>query len=205
MSLIVKKFSIPPIDNNCYIIINNNKAAIVDAPTNIDEVLKYIKDHNLEALYILLTHGHFDHIGGLDRLKNATNANIVISEGCRYMLDSATGSLGFSDAGFIQPKSQADIIVNDGELLDFDDVKIKVHIISGHTKGDAVYEIENKLFTGDTLFAGSIGRTDLPGGDFDLLSKNLKRLISLPNDYNVFPGHGDSTTIEKEKKTNPYL
>lgn len=203
----LKEFTVGPIENNTFVVWNDHlEAVIIDAPAPADEVIAFVREKKLSVQYILLTHGHYDHILGLDSLKEATGAPIVISQEDAFMLQG-NHSLPWKTGTDIQlPKIQkADLLVQDGDELVLGENLIRVLLAPGHTPGDTVYQIEDMLFTGDTLFAGTMGRVDLPGGDMDqLLSSLVKIKETFPATSKVCPGHGPSTTLKYEIDHNPY-
>lgn len=191
-------------DNNCYIIADevSKKAALIDAPCNASEILDYCEDEGLSLKFILLTHYHFDHVGALDDLKEATGAKIAIhSFEADGLCDPTVNLALYSDSP--SPKSQADILLKDTDIIKFGSVRIKTLYTPGHTIGSTSFYIEeeNMLFSGDTLFYRNIGRTDLPGGDDEIIEQSIrKQLYPLPDETVVYPGHGMVTTIGEEKE-----
>ena len=154
--------------------------------------------------YILLTHGHFDHISGVKALKEDFGGDVVIHRedaGCLYDKSKSLASKFF----FPQHDVTADVLVDDGQRLPFGEGEIEVIHTPGHTKGSVCYTIEDIMLSGDTLFKSSIGRTDFPGGSFEEIKASLKKLAALEKNYTVYPGHDVSTTLEREKKYNPYV
>ena len=154
---------------------------------------------------ILLTHGHFDHIWGANELRRLSGAKIYAYEGEKELCEDAGKNVS-RDAG--RPETvQADFYEKDGALLELGGFSLKLIATPGHTGGSCCYYLEEEkiLFSGDTLFEGSVGRTDFPTGSMSSLVRSIKeRLLVLPDDVTVYPGHGDTTTIGDEKKYNPY-
>lgn len=187
-------------DANCYIVVDEvTREAVVMDPGGDDLRLKnYIDSLNVKVKYILLTHGHVDHVGAVEYLSKAYNVPYYIHElEEEYM---AKDNYVFGNL----PKAPFNI--KDGDVLGFSEGDIKVIHTPGHTKGGVCFLIGNSLFTGDTLFQGSIGRTDFPGGDFDEIIDSIKgKLFSLGDKVEVYPGHGGKTSIEYEKRGNPFL
>lgn len=189
---------------NSYIIFDKNahKAALFDAPAEAEKILKFLSENGLELEYIFLTHGHFDHIGALDELKTKTGAKIVIHKDEEKYLNDSSLNLTFEPL----PEVHADVLVKDGELIEFCDKKIRIIHTPGHTVGGVCYYFDDILISGDTLFQVSIGRFDFPLGDFATEIKSIKeKILVLPDETQVYPGHGLSTTIGAERKENPYL
>ena len=208
--MIIKSVSAGPIDANCYIICDESTkcGAIIDPGAFDQRILQAIKDAGIENLqYILCTHGHFDHIAGVAEFKNKfPSARIGIGTDDASMLWDCDLNLA-NGFGVDFTPANADVTFNDGDLFEIGDLTVKVHFAPGHTPGGVLYELKEGglIFTGDTLFRGSIGRTDLPGGDWTTILKSLKRLAGIEKNYTVYPGHGPSTTLEDEKKWNPYM
>lgn len=189
---------------NCYLIVDEktNQSALVDCTEFNEDIEKMIGDTDLK--YILLTHGHFDHIGGARDTKAKYGASIVVSKSDAPMLNSSKLSLAvFCNAP--QNNADADIIVSDGDIIELGSIKIKTIATPGHTKGSVCYLAEDCLFTGDTLFKMSCGRTDFPGGSDEEMINSLKLLASIDGDYKVYPGHNETTTLSYEKEHNPYM
>ena len=200
----LKTYTLGYMGVNSYILFDKEKgkAAVFDAPAEPEKILCFLNQHNLQLEYIFLTHGHFDHIGALDVLKAATNAKIVIHNDEEKYLNDSSLNLTFEPL----PEVFADILANDGDIFEFCGTEIKVIHTPGHTVGGVCYYFDDNLICGDTLFQGSIGRFDFPLGDFATEIKSIKeRIMILPDDTKVYPGHGLSTTVGIERKENPYL
>lgn len=192
---------------NSYLVIEGNKALIVDLGGYSDRLTEYLDENGLTLEYILLTHGHFDHISGIGRLSEKTGAKICISAEDEIMLtdNRKNGSADFRIP--FDEVAEADIVFSDGDIFEFEGIQIKVIATPGHTKGGVCYLIEDEkiLFSGDSLFRLSIGRTDLYGGDMRVLLRSLKeKILVLDDDITVCPGHGELTSIGFEKENNPY-
>lgn len=207
--MILKILTVGMMAVNCYIVGDetSGKGVVIDPGADGDKIIEVIQKENLAIEYILLTHGHFDHIGALDQVKEFTHAKVIIhEEGKAYLSDPSLNLSGaFGDNGFTK---NADRFVTDGEIIEVGNLKFKVIHTPGHTMdGVNYYEENNKvLFSGDSLFQKSIGRTDFPKGDFSLLTTSIKeKLFILPEDIMVYPGHEGATTIKLEKRHNPYF
>ena len=202
MKVISEKFG--SMDNNCSLIIDEktNQSALVDCNEFSQKMIDMIGDTDLK--YILLTHGHFDHIIGVKSVKEKYGAQVVISKEDEPMLNSAKLSLAvFCNAP--QNNVDADIIVKDGDEITLGETKIKVMATPGHTSGSVCYIAENCIFSGDTLFYCSCGRTDFPSGSPEQMMSSLLKLKALDGDYKVYTGHNNLTTLDFERKNNPYM
>lgn len=198
--------------NSYAIVSDKNNAVIIDAPSSAVNGLKLLSDKNISVKKILLTHGHCDHIECLSDIAEKTGAEIYIHEADEPMLyDNKLNLYSCFATAFnteIVPPVRNAVKLHDGDIISLDEIEIKVMHTPGHTSGGVCYFTENMIFSGDTLFAGSIGRTDMPGGNMTVLEKSLEKLASLGQEYDnyaVYPGHGTYTTIAREKMSNPYL
>lgn len=208
MSISIKRFVLGDISTNTYVVTDNNigECAVVDPATEDRELSEYLKDKNVK--YILLTHGHFDHISGVKAVKDMSSAQIVIhSEDADCLCDRDKSLFSWQYPEVEQPLCRADITINDGDTLPFGDGEIKVMHTPGHTKGGVCYIFTNDrvIFSGDTLFRLSAGRTDFPGGNPREELMSLSKLAALDGDYRVYPGHGEETTLEYERQNNRYV
>lgn len=192
---------------NCYVIFSDktNAGIIVDPGGDIEDIVKVIADNNINLKYIVLTHGHGDHIGGVSELKDRFNIPLLVHEDDVEMLSDGGKNLSINMVmGSIE--LIPDRILKDGETIEFGDLEALVIHTPGHTKGGICLKINDHLITGDTLFKGSIGRTDLLGGDYEALLNSIRtKLLVLPDDTIVLPGHGQQSTIKAEKVSNPFL
>ena len=206
--MIIKCFTAGQLENNMYLVIDEKtkKAVLIDASALIPEITEAVKAYGADVEYILLTHGHFDHIMGLTELKKALNAKAVICHDDLIISDNINEFTrlfgGLSES--VPPVYEK--FVKDGDIITVGDMQIKVINTPGHTEGGVCYLIEDKLFSGDTLFRESVGRTDLFGGSFEKLLDSVKnKLFKLDDNITVYPGHGPATTIGYEKKYNEIL
>lgn len=196
------------VDNNqnCYIVYDDSlEGIVIDPGSDGEEIFDKIKKLGIRIKYILLTHCHYDHIEGLGILRKLTGAEVVASFECNLGIQSASINLSmlFSDQISEEP---ADLIINDSDIIKAGNMEIKVITTPGHTKGGVCFLIDNELFSGDTLFLRSVGRTDFPGGSSDTLIKSIKeKLYILDDDTIVHPGHGNDTKINYEKRYNMFV
>lgn len=196
------------ISTNCYFIQDetSGQAAIVD-PGGVSQLVdKAVSETGRQNVrYILLTHGHFDHIAAVKHYQQLTQAQVVIQKQDVPMLaDESINLGGVYFPGGMEPL-QADIVLQDGEELALGNSKIKLLHTPGHTAGSSCYLIGDSLFTGDTLMHQSVGRTDFPTGNYQQLKSSLQRLNDLEGNYTVYPGHGPATTLAFERADNPFL
>jgi len=204
--LIIKDLVVGPIMANCFIVgcENTRAAAVIDPGADADKILMALARLKLTAKYILNTHGHFDHVGANRRMKDATGAEILIHTLDVPMLSCLSASA--AAWGMAAEDSPApDRTLADGDTVAFGTITLKVIHTPGHTPGGISFSTDGFVFVGDTLFAGSIGRTDFPGGDYDTLLGSIRnKLFLLDEKVNVFTGHGPATTIGQEKRSNPF-
>ena len=206
-----KTFTVGPIQCNCSIIAceETKEAIIIDPGGDSDKIKAVIDENGLKPKYILHTHAHFDHVLGAKALKTAfADAKICLNKGDEWLynnLDLQCGLFGMKS----EPVAPIDIFIEDEEEFKIGNLNTKTIYTPGHTPGSlcfCVADKENIVFSGDTLFNGGIGRTDLWGGSYDDIIKSIKnRLLNLDNDTTVIPGHGSNTSIWQEKKQNPFL
>jgi hydroxyacylglutathione hydrolase len=202
-------FPVGPLQCNCSVIADEttHEAMVIDPGDNIDRVLGILQKHQLTLKQIVITHGHIDHVGGAMKLKAATGAPILINKNDApqlAMLDIQASWLGMQPPGAVT----IDDSLEDAQQLKTGSIIATVMHTPGHTEGSTclLFPAEKKLIAGDTLFAGSIGRTDLPGGNFEKIMHSLHdRVLALPDETVVVPGHGSLTTIGEERESNPFL
>lgn len=207
MSLKLTTFSPSMVYANCYILKDeaSGEALVVDPGAYSSRFEAMLRQEGITDLkYILLTHGHFDHIGAVQSLKYNFGGEVVIHGEDKACLSDGNASLA-SAFGFEQNDVTAEMVVSDADELSLGDYKIKVIHTPGHTKGSVCYIVKDMIFSGDTLFRDTVGRTDFPGGSFDEIMKSLSKLSSLEGDYNIYPGHESATTLERERHYNPYM
>jgi len=208
--MIVEQLKVGPMAVFCYLVgcEHEKKCALIDPAGDTVKILGRVVDLGLEVVYVINTHAHADHTCGNNKILNSTGAQLVVHE-----LDAPDmgGALNkaFSLAVGKRPSPQANVLVRDGDFIAIGRTGLKVIHTPGHTVGSMCLFGEGNLFTGDTLFVDAVGRTDLKGGSLERLLESLRKLISLPPDTIVWPGHdyggAPVTTIEEQMKTNPYI
>ena len=207
--MIHKVLAVGPLQCNCSIVGDENtrEAMVIDPGDDIAEILQIVQQHGLHVTQIVITHAHIDHVGGAMKLKQLTGAPILLNENdaaLLKMLDVQAKWIGMAPVG----KVDIDQPIADADTVRTGNISATVMHTPGHTEGSVClyFPAENMLIAGDTLFAGSIGRTDLPGGSFDKIMRSLKqRVLALPDETTVVPGHGPITLIGEERETNPFL
>jgi hydroxyacylglutathione hydrolase len=198
----IKTFTSGAFQVNSYLLVIEKEAIIID-PFESKEILKEIRDIKLK--YILLTHGHIDHILAVNEIKEKTNAKIAIHKDDLNLLNNENENMSISFNVKLK-KITPDIILEDNQILQIKNKELKIIHTPGHTQGSISILIDNNLFSGDTLFEDSIGRTDLPTGSLEQEINSIKtKLLTLPENTILYPGHGEKTTIKQEKENNPFL
>lgn len=201
---------IPPFYENTYVLTrdDDSRAVIIDPGDDADAIIRHLKENKKTPDVILLTHGHMDHIGGITRLKDAypdVRIGLHPDDLPLYRaLPEQPSWLGL-DTQYTAPP-EPDLELEHEQVLTIAGIEIKVIHTPGHTPGSCCFLVEDHLFTGDTLFQGSIGRTDLPGGSYsDIIRSIMTRIVPLGDHITIYPGHGPSSTIGKERLSNPFL
>ena len=207
MEYLLEKLVVGPIAVNCYILADKGtkEAAVIDPGDEADAILLTMAKMKVRAKYVLLTHAHVDHVAALKSIVQTMGAQLLMHKADSLMLKTAPAqALAFGLKISIPPK--ADRYVDDGDEIELGAMKIKVLHTPGHSGGCVCYAVDGMLFVGDTLFAGSIGRTDLPGGSYEDLIEGVRtKLFAYDDKTMVYPGHGPETTIGNEKKYNPFF
>lgn len=191
---------------NSYLLIDKetNNAALVDPGGDARQIISKIDEYGVCITAILLTHGHFDHILALDKVKEYTNAKVYIHTLDNICLGNVNFSL-MSHIGRDDTFDDADVMLEDGDEIKIGNSTISVMHTPGHTAGSVCFITDAGIISGDTLFLESIGRTDFPGGDFDTIDESIHRLYSIEGDAKVYPGHGGVTTLSHERLYNPFV
>ncbi|MBD3321038.1 MAG: MBL fold metallo-hydrolase [Chitinivibrionales bacterium] len=206
MPITIKRFVAGPVETNCFVVFNGKPACcVVDPSSGCDEILAYIRGESLNVSAILLTHAHFDHCMGIEEIKEQFPDATVWVHPDEIRLLTTPHYNGSPMVGVHYSYTGPVRELHEGELV-FDDITLTVLPVPGHSPGGCAFVLEDYCLPGDALFAGSIGRTDFTGGNFEQLITNIKtRLFALPDETIVFPGHGNRTTIGREKHRNPFL
>jgi len=205
--MLVKKLVVGELQTNCYVLGDekSKEAVVIDPGGDLEDIEKVIQKEGLIIKYIILTHGHADHIAALTELKKRTNALIYIHAADADMLVEPSYNLSFfTGENLVCPK--ADKFLDDGDRIKVGDLELEVLHTPGHSPGGISLFTDKVIFTGDTLFCEGIGRSDLPGASHAQLLQSIKnKILSKPDDTVVYPGHGPETTIGDEKKNNPWI
>lgn len=196
----VESFITSPIGTNTYLVSENGRGILIDVGSDGEDLYLYALKEGITLEAVLLTHGHFDHANGCAELQQK-GIKIYIHEADAEKLYTYKGMAAF--AGVKLNAFKADEFVTDGEILHFIGKEIKVIHTPGHSKGSVCYVIDDSVFCGDTLFCGSYGRYDFYDGDLNELKNSAKKIFSLNGDYKLYPGHGEFSTLDEERKTNP--
>lgn len=204
--LTIQSFAVMPFDENCYVVSDDTGEGVVIDPGGMaKEILAYIREAKLSIKAVLDTHGHCDHIGANDAIRDATEAPLYIHKEDGAMISDIRLNLS-AFMGFKVISRPAEHLLSEGDKISFGNSELEVIHTPGHTKGGVCFIGDGVAFTGDTLFAGSIGRSDFPGGsEVELIGNIKKKLLALPDETKVYSGHGPSSEIGWERKCNPYL
>ena len=197
--MLIKCLPVGHLMTNCYIVTDETtlECAVVDPGDESNTILWYLEDNRLTCRAILLTHGHYDHVGAVDTLHEETGAPVYIHE--------ADDGNALTFDGYVYTAPAGSVHYKEGDTVTVGSLVFRVLETPGHTPGGVTLQVEDALFTGDTLFNGSCGRTDMPGGDMEQELRSLAKIAALPGDYEVYPGHMDSSTLDFERRFNPYL
>lgn len=205
--MIIESVVVGPLLVNCYVLgcESSREGVVLDPGHDVERILSVVSRHGLKVVSVINTHGHFDHTGGNKKIVNETGAGLLIHELDAPMLARAvdTAAMFGLTAENSPPPTR---FLTESEFIPFGKFRLQVLHTPGHTPGGCSLFIDGMVFTGDTLFSDSVGRTDFPGGSSVALGKSIReKLLVLPDDTLVYPGHGPSTTIGRERRHNPYL
>lgn len=203
----IKEYVVGPLENNVFLIIDENtkESLLIDPGIESDYILNDINKENLNLKYIINTHSHFDHAHNNVFFKEKTKAKLLIHKD-ELMILKTMGQQAMVWGMKVPKSAEPDKLLEEGDIIEIGNIKLKVIHTPGHTPGGISLIVDKIAFVGDTIFAGSIGRTDFPGGSFDTLISSIKnKLFILPDDTLLYTGHGPKTTIGEEKKYNPFL
>lgn len=197
--MLIKNLQVGHLETNCYIVTDEStlSCAVIDPGDESNTILDYIEPNNLKVKAVFLTHGHFDHTRACDAVSEETGAPVYI-----HRDDFAQNG----DPDHYRYMSDGDVFFyKEGDFFDIGSLRFEIMETPGHSKGGVTIRCGSALFVGDTLFKDSCGRTDLPGGDMDVLLRSLYRLWALDGDYEVYPGHMEATTLDRERRFNYYM
>ena len=205
--MIIKRYTLGMCQTNCYLLYDEitKEAIIIDPGCVSTQLDTEIEINNLTVKYIIFTHGHFDHIGGLEYYVSKYHNAIVSMHKCDVEAILSGVDVFYIDIDDKEILVKFVTLHNDGDELYIGNIRLQLILTPGHTNGGVCVYSDGVLFSGDTLFRRSIGRTDFIYGDYSVLEKSIKKLYELPDDTVVYPGHGDSTTILEEKTDNPFV
>ncbi len=205
--MILEIVVVGPLAVNCLIIgcEQTKIGAIIDPGDETAVIVKAVEELGLDIKYILLTHGHVDHLAEVQRLKDKFDAEFLMHEADSFLVQRAStqaSMYGLSNPGNPEPSRY----LTEGDTISVGELKIEVFHTPGHSPGSISYFVDDKLFVGDLIFSGSIGRTDLPGGNYEQLIQSVEtKIFTKPDSTEIYPGHGPSTTVGGEKATNPFF
>ena len=196
--MLVKTIPVGHLETNCHIVTNEDtlECVVIDPGDESNTILDYLEDNRLKCVAVLITHGHYDHTGAADAVAEETGATVYMNKADdKRVMNSPSFSYALPDSG---------IYYSDGDVIRIAGMDFEIISTPGHSQGSVTIKCGGALFTGDTLFRGSCGRTDLDGGDTDTIFRSLKKLCSLDGDYEVYPGHMESSSLIREKLLNYY-
>ena len=200
----VESLTVGPLQTNCYLLIKDKSTLIIDPGDEGERISQFIRHYSLTPSLILATHGHLDHVNGVRKIQETFPLPFYLHSQDIPLLGVGKDTWGDLFLDNIDVPSPTKFI-DDLDSIEWEDETIEIIHTPGHSPGSVTLRVGNFLFTGDTLFQGSVGRWDLPGGDEVTLQQSLKKLSALPDELLVFPGHGQTSSLQKEKQTNPFL
>jgi len=205
--MIVEQIPTGPIGTNCYVYgeEESGRGIVIDPGADAPVILEILRHHDLRVEAIVATHGHWDHVGAVRPLRQALGAPFLVPAGDLEMIRNASTSALLAGA-FVDPPPEPDGFLVDGQVLEVGGLRLSVVAAPGHTPGHVILVGPGLAFVGDVIFAGSVGRTDGPGGDWNALRETLRtKILTLPPDTVLYPGHGPPTTVGRERLSNPFL
>jgi hydroxyacylglutathione hydrolase len=206
MPLAVDRYELGPVGTNCYVVREErgaSEAVVVDPGGDTTQLRLDLARSGARCAAILITHGHFDHLGGVADLADGTGAPVHMAEDERVLLEDPDA---FTPAGYVVRRHSPEVLLDGGETLELAGIEFQTVRAPGHSPAHLAYYADGCLFSGDVLFAGSVGRTDLPGSDWDTLVMSIRELFErFPPETVVYPGHGPETTLGAERDRNPFL
>ncbi|MGA1196576.1 MAG: MBL fold metallo-hydrolase [Candidatus Latescibacterota bacterium] len=205
--MIFKTIVVGELSVNCFIMAceKTKKGIVIDPGDNIEGILSIVKEHNINVIEIVATHGHFDHIGRVTTLKEKTGAPFSIHQADMFMVEGLVEIASFLSID-TYPSPEVDRFIDEGDTITFGHETLNILHVPGHAPGNVAFTWPGHAIVGDTVFSGSIGRTDLEGADPQVLLDSIHtKILTLPDNTILHPGHGPDTTVAQEKRTNPFL
>jgi hydroxyacylglutathione hydrolase len=205
--MIFKTIVVGELSVNCFIMAceKTKKGIVIDPGDNIEGILSIVKEHNINVIEIVATHGHFDHIGRVTTLKEKTGAPFAIHQADMFMVEGLVEIASFLSID-TDPSPEVDRFIDEGDTITFGHETLNILHVPGHAPGNVAFTWPGHAIVGDTVFSGSIGRTDLEGADPQVLLDSIHtKILTLPDNTILHPGHGPDTTVAQEKRTNPFL
>lgn len=205
--MFIKCLKVGQLGTNCYVVCDKiaNRAVIIDPGADAQRIVSALADTECQADYVLLTHGHYDHMGAAREVLDKTGAKLAVFEEELAFLNDPDANLNNMFVKTAYEPFSPDLLLRDGETLTVGALEFKFIHMPGHTPGSCSILCQDELFSGDTLFREDVGRTDLPGGSAQALRLSVRKMADLPGEYQVLPGHGEFTTMSHEREMNPYL